>query len=333
MAAMGILVVFGFGVNNVYGQNLPNSVLTEGNGSLDTEQINDVEYNYFFGKIPSDHEIIATYGKPSEFGSKEQRQNWFSSLDELGDNLRFELFPNYMYPNGKVLSCGENSRGYFVIVFHRNLTIEKPLVDEIYAIIDENAKSMGIEEIPVEFSSGIYRLNEDDIDFLANLRENEITDLGTFMKSDKGYRPRVIGTYGKLPELKTEEESWKWFYQDLPAITRNTRNQTFPYFSDGMLTEVGVYRNGYISVTVYENLTIDKQLLMDEIYGIYNEEAKKRGIQEVPVVFVEGGFAQLDALVEDEEHLSGEASNKPVSGFGLLSGLICLASGWLLRKE
>jgi len=98
-------------------------------------------YDPFFGSSPLDREVIYRHGKLPELGTEEQKQNWSDSLEELGKSVitgtngRAGLFPNYMYPNGKVLSCGENSLGYFVVVFYKNLTIEKQHLNPQFSVM------------------------------------------------------------------------------------------------------------------------------------------------------------------------------------------------------
>lgn len=301
-------------------------------------------YDPFFGSSPLDREVIDRHGKLPPLETEEQKQNWSDSLEELGKSVitgtngRTGLFPNYMYPNGKVLSCGENSLGYFVVVFYKNLTIEKQLIYEIYTIIDENARDMGIQEIPVEFESAVFRYDGGYVDVLATLKEKQKIPLEEYMNRESAsYRPDIIATYGKLPEIETEEQCWKWFHRDTPAIMHGSRDRMDPYFTDGILVSCGPYIDGYIEVTVYENLTIEKQPIMDEIYGIIDEEAKKIGIHEVPVVFFKGEFVRLDLglLIEDSNDdaaLPGETSDEAVPGFGLLGVLISFFGGWLFRR-
>ena len=301
-------------------------------------------YDPFFGSSPLDREVIDRHGKLPPLETEEQKQNWSDSLEELGKSVitgtngRTGLFPNYMYPNGKVLSCGENSLGYFVVVFYKNLTIEKQLIYEIYTIIDENARDMGIQEIPVEFESAVFRYDGGYVDVLATLKEKQKIPLEEYMNRESAsYRPDIIATYGKLPEIETEEQCWKWFHRDTPAIMHGSRDRMDPYFTDGILVSCGPYIDGYIEVTVYENLTIEKQPIMDEIYGIIDEEAKKIGIHEVPVVFFKGEFVRLDPglLIEDSNDdaaLPGETSDEAVPGFGLLGVLISFFGGWLFRR-
>ena len=301
-------------------------------------------YDPFFGSSPLDREVIDRHGKLPPLETEEQKQNWSDSLEELGKSVitgtngRTGLFPNYMYPNGKVLSCGENSLGYFVVVFYKNLTIEKQLIYEIYTIIDENARDMGIQEIPVEFESAVFRYDGGYVDVLATLKEKQKIPLEEYMNRESAsYRPDVIATYGKLLEIETEEQCWEWFHRDTPAIMYGSRDRMDPYFTDGILVSCGPYIDGYIEVTVYENLTIEKQPIMDEIYGIIDEEAKKIGIHEVPVVFFKGEFVRLDPglLIEDSNDdaaLPGETSDEAVPGFGLLGVLISFFGGWLFRR-
>jgi len=293
-------------------------------------------YDPFFGSSPLNREVIYRHGKLPPLESEEQKQNWSDSLEELGKrvitgtNGRTGLFPNYMYPDGKVLSCGENSLGYFVVVFYKNLTIDKPLIYEIYTIIDENARDMGIQEIPVEFESAVFRYDGGYVDVLANLKEKQKIPLEEYMNRESAsYRPDVIATYGKLPEIETEEQCWEWFHRDAPAIMHGSRDRMDPYFTDGILVSCGHDVDGYIEVTVYENLTIKKQLMIiDEIYEIIDEEAKKIGIHEVPVVFFKGEFVR-----NDDAALPGETSDEVVPGFGLPGVLISFFGGWLFRRK
>ena len=346
MTLIGVLVVLGFAVNNVYGENSPDSNLTEKDGSLDAE--NNIEYNYFFGLNPSGLEVIATYGKLPEFETEEQRQNWSYNLKELGQNLKDELFPGYMYPHGKILTVGKNSRGYLVISFYENLTTEDPLLDELYTIIDENAKKMGIQEVPVEFEHGVYYQEiEIDLDILAG---PEIKAMEEYMKSGRDlYKPEVIATYGKIPKFETKEQWSNWVNKVLPEVDEGLGHKIADtyFYPAGPLIAFGYGSEGF-EATVLQNLTIEKPL-MDEIYGIIDEEAKKKDIQEVPLRFVLGDFIQPDILLVDEDpneemplpdelsnkniSNSDKASSKPVPDFGLLGVLIFFFGGWLFRRK
>ena len=145
------------------------------------------------------------------------------------------------------------------------------------------------------------------------------------------YKPEVIATYGKLPEFTTEEQRRYWVNKVLPAIKHDLDNKIVNqyFYPAGPLVMFGYGRDGF-TATVLKNLTIETPL-MDEIYGVIDEEAKKRDIKEVPVRFILGDFAQ--PLMGAEEPLSNKTSNKSVIGFGLLGGLILLLVGWLFRRK
>jgi len=99
---------------------------------------------------PDDY--IATYGKLPEFDSEEERQNWLAKLDEIGDRIRTKgkLSP-YFYPNGSVITYGHDYQGYFIVSFEKGSGVDKSLMDEIYRIIDKEARELGIREVPVLF--------------------------------------------------------------------------------------------------------------------------------------------------------------------------------------
>ncbi|MDW7728147.1 MAG: hypothetical protein SCH70_13790 [Candidatus Methanoperedens sp.] len=309
-----------------------------------------VQYNYFFGLNPSGNEIIAAYGKLPELETEEQRQNWSRSLKELGEELKDELFPSYMHPHGKILTAGENSRGYFVILFYENLTTEDPLLDELYAIIDKNANNMGIQKVPVEFKRGVY-FQEIEVD-LDNLSEPEIKAIEEYMKSGGDLyklEVKVIAAYGKIPKFETREQWNNWVNKVLPAVSEGLGHKISDkyFYPAGPFIAFGYGSDGF-EATVLQNLTIEKPLT-DEIYGIIDEEAKKRDVREVPVRFVFGDFPRLDILAADDgsnedappsdnpsnKNISdpGKASSKSVPGFGLPGGLISLLGVWLLRKR
>ena len=307
--------------------------LIGGDGNL------DVVYNYFFGLDPASHEVIVTYGKLPELETEEQRQNWSYSIGELGESLKTELPSSYMHPNGKVMTCGSNSRGCFVILFYENLTKTDPLINEIYTMIDEKAKSMGVQDIPVEFGCGVYYQDyENTISSWPYLTELERKANEEYMKSGRGIKkqPEVIATYGTLPEFENREQWLKWVNVDCGVIIAGVRDKMDPYFYPAEpLVSYGADFDGYIEMRIHKNLTVEKPLL-DELYGIIDEEAKKNGFYEVPVRFVFGSLIQPDILVEDSEDETPppeETSSKSVPGFGLLGGLIAVLCGWIFIRK
>ncbi|NJD76965.1 MAG: hypothetical protein FIB08_07710 [Candidatus Methanoperedens sp.] len=158
----------------------------------------------------------------------------------------------------------------------------------------------------------------------------------------------AVATYGKLPELKTEDQKWNWTYKTQPAIIEGLKDRITLYFSPkGPLVVFGTDPNGYFVAVINNSLTIERPLL-DEIYGLIDEEAKKRGIHDVPVMFFLGSVQPLvgmtvgtsnkdPPLLENKTTpmptIPKEVSNKPVQGFGLSYGLITLLCVWLFRRR
>jgi hypothetical protein len=63
----------------------------------------------------------------------EERQQWLNELDKIYTETDMEI-SKYMYPDGPVTSHGYTING--VLEVEVNKKIEKPLMDEIYQILD-----------------------------------------------------------------------------------------------------------------------------------------------------------------------------------------------------
>jgi len=92
------------------------------------------------------------YGNLPDFKSEKDKQNWLTKLDTLGKNIRAKgLLDSYFHPNGPVISYGYDYSGYFVVTFEKCSKVEKSQMDEIYKIIKEEARKLGIYNVPVLF--------------------------------------------------------------------------------------------------------------------------------------------------------------------------------------
>ena len=194
--------------------------------------------------------------------------------------------------------------------------------------------------------SNVYGENSSDSNFAEvngsldliekdwRLEPEKIADEEYEINGTESYKHEVIAIYGKLPEFETEEERRYWSDEVLPAIKHDLDKKIVnQYFNPSGPLVLFSYNSDGFEVGVLKNLSIEKQL-MDEIYGIIDEEAKERGIQEVPVRFVSADFIQLDEpLAVQDMNPHNETSGKSVPGFGFLSGLVSMVSGWLLRKK
>lgn len=337
LSVIGVLSILSFVINISHGSNL-----TEIDTNPAIKKINDVEYNYFINPTPADYDVIFRYGKLPTLQTENQRQNWSNSLKKIHESLDTEFSLNYTYPNGKVITYGENSMGYLVVVFYKNFTIEKTLINEIYALINKEARKINIHEIPVEFGRGGFPVANVDGRSEAEKKADE-----EYEKSGRGpHKPAPIATYGKLPELKTEEQRWNWTYKTQRAIIEGLSDKLAPYFiPKGPLLGFGTEPEGYFMAIINQNLTVEKPLL-DEIYGLVDEEAKKRGIQEVPVEFTLGSLPQLDLISSSQNgettttpqinktaQRNENSAEKSTPGFGLLGGMISVFCVWLFRRK
>jgi hypothetical protein len=131
-------------------KDLPERVLL----GLNDSELQDKEIPDFgpevFERIKKEPKTLDARGKIPKFKTEKERRNWLDKLDENRISVRNDMRP-YLYPSGKVIMYGWNDKGYFDVVFYENTTVEASLVNEIYAVIDKQAKKLVIDEIPVVF--------------------------------------------------------------------------------------------------------------------------------------------------------------------------------------
>ena len=104
-----------------------------------------------FEKMKQYPNVLDTRGKIPRFGTEIERRSWLDKLDKIRIGVEDEMLP-YDYPNGSVISYGYTWEGYFDVGLYKNATVNASLVNDIYGIIDKEAKVGGIQEVPVAFS-------------------------------------------------------------------------------------------------------------------------------------------------------------------------------------
>ncbi len=122
--------------------------------------------------------VIDIRGKIPKFENKTEKKEWFEKLDELGDSLReSQSLKEFKYPAGPVITYGYSIYGYFFVDFKKDFEYNETLTEEIYEIIDEEARKLGIENIPVVFRiSGMPELESETDTLILNEKEkSEIT--------------------------------------------------------------------------------------------------------------------------------------------------------------
>lgn len=206
MVIVAVLYIFGIAVYSVYGISLSDSNLTEGNGSLNPVKnswLSESEkkaYEEAKGRGEYKSKIIATYGKLPELKTEDQKQKWFNNLSNIMGSIR-DRMDTYIYPNGSSIGYGYNYKGYMEVTFIENLTIEKTLMDEIYVIIDNEAKKRGIQEVPVEFTLGSLP----QLDVMSSSQNGEIITT-----------PQINKTNSIQPDESSKEKSVP--FPELPDV-------------------------------------------------------------------------------------------------------------------
>ncbi|KAB2947518.1 MAG: hypothetical protein MPEBLZ_03110 [Candidatus Methanoperedens nitroreducens] len=136
-------------------KDLPERVLL----GLNDSELQDKEIPDFgpevFEKIKKEPKVRETRGQIPKFKAEKERRDWLNKLDEIRVSVREDMRP-YLYPNGPVIMYGWNDEGYLDVMFYENITMETSTVDGIYAVVDKQAKNIGLQKIPVAFRIGDF---------------------------------------------------------------------------------------------------------------------------------------------------------------------------------
>nr|WP_048128986.1 hypothetical protein [Methanosarcina lacustris] len=327
----------------------------ESNNSENSEVSNvDFDYyTYFFGLYSQGNNVITRYGKLPVLETEDQKENWNSTLEELSNEIKDTVVSKYMYPNGEVMTCGANAKGYFVILFKYG-NVDEQLMDEIYSLIDNSAEEMGIQDIPVEFGYGTYREvisldSEPGIyhwfgESTENLSESAIYTLEEVMKQKTVMSVhKTIAAYGNIPLLKDKNETISWV-NELSEIANATEEKITPYMEQGQVIKYAVGIR--LEVEINETLSPEeKTFLAEEIYQIIDQAARKQNVTNVPVIFMSTPEEEVIKRSNNSKNNNSESDNgsslnengsskrNSTPSFGLLGSLACLGGGWKFRKK
>jgi hypothetical protein len=325
-------------------------IILDNYSNFESSNVYHSYYHYFFGTNSYGNTVITRYGKLPVLETEEQKENWNSALEKLGSEIKDTVASKYMYPHGEVMTCGVNAKGYFVILFKYG-NVDEPLMNEIYALVDDSAKEMGIQDIPVEFGYGTYweEISLEGInrwywfgESTENLSESDINTLEEVMEH-KPTMPlhKTIAAYGKIPLLKDQNEIYLW-QEKLYAITAHIREKITPYIERGQIITYGARIR--LEIEINETLSSEEEnTIVKEVYQIIDEEARKQNVLDVPVIFMSTPEEENNGKLNNSTNSdsgksssSGEGKSSAVSyipGFGLLGGLTCLYGGWKLRRK
>ncbi|UGV41200.1 HEAT repeat domain-containing protein [Methanococcoides orientis] len=94
----------------------------------------------------------------------------------------------------------------------------------------------------------------------------------------------AIATYGNVPEFYIGDERDLWI-DELAIIEKEVSDDMLAYtYPNGSVVTYGPDINGFIVVDILDDSQVSTSL-MDEIYGIFDQQSRQFGINEVPVVF------------------------------------------------
>lgn len=370
--SIGFFLILHYYTSTASGMSSNENLSVQSGGYLDPN-MNNVDYNlyyYYFGLNSYGNTVISRSGKLPKLETVDQRKSWNNTLEEVSNKIKDTVASKYMYPHGPMVTCGINYEGYFAILFKYG-NVEKPLLNEIYALIDSSARETNIQNIPVEFGYGTYwgeiPLDSDKGIYhmfgesTENLSESDIHAIEEYMKKKPVQsRGRTIAAYGKIPLLKDSNEQKIWFNK-LNLVKNGTDNKILPYLEKGQVIAYG-HEFTRLQVGIYENIQYEEKIaLAKEIYRIISQEGKAQNVTDIPVIFEDSGMIQpAEDVIENQETVNGnlkisdndtfepdkggltkanssKADNKrkdnSAQGFGFLGGLICLYVGWRLLKN
>ncbi|HQC33679.1 MAG TPA: hypothetical protein PLG95_03000 [Methanoculleus sp.] len=114
-------------------------------------ELTDDEYIAAIDALKSRENVVETRGYLPEFKDAQHRRSWYNFLDNLTGGM-FDSVKPYLYPDGPMINFGYDIEGYVRIGIVEGYPQDKAgvAVDEIYAMLNEEAEQLGIEDIPVK---------------------------------------------------------------------------------------------------------------------------------------------------------------------------------------
>jgi hypothetical protein len=125
------------------------------------DNFSEDEYNFpeygpnIFVELKDDSNVIETRGIIPEMTEIKEQVEWLDKLETSIRSSKDELEPYMKEYGGPLVGFGINYQGYLFVEFDNELdTIDKSTIDKIYNIIEEDAKKIELNNIPVVFKIG-----------------------------------------------------------------------------------------------------------------------------------------------------------------------------------
>jgi hypothetical protein len=106
-----------------------------------------------YGPVPvftKDHRVVSR-GIMADYSGFVERDVLYRKLHDLYEATRVQVDKQYSYPNGPVIAYGYDALGSVVVGIYENETIDGKMMDEIHSAIASEAKTQGIDDVPVIF--------------------------------------------------------------------------------------------------------------------------------------------------------------------------------------
>lgn len=128
---------------------------------------------------------------------------------------------------------------------------------------------------------------------------------------------------GEVPLITSKSGKRNWL-NDLSNVKAGAREEMTAYMRpNGSVMSYGYNYQGYLSVRFLEGTEVNESTL-DEIYSIFNEEAMKDNISDVPVLFQYSpeivpseSFDTVDNEINDEPESVNESANDTEESHGI----------------
>ncbi len=171
------------------------------------------------------------------------------------------------------------------MVAHSLREIGGPAVDSLIQALEDDDP-----QVRARAAEALSRINDERIvEPLTKALNDEYELVRTFAKKglermENQQQTGVIATYGKEREFSIEDERREWL-DKLDEIGRGVRGDMLTYHRPGgPVISYGYNYQGCLTVGFFEGGGVNESL-MDEIYEIFDQRSRQKGIDDVPVVF------------------------------------------------
>jgi len=129
----------------------------------------------------------------------------------------------------------------------------------------------------------------------VNVDDLTIPDYGPHIFEELKNDSEVIAVRGTIPTITSNKEKLEWT-DKLVDCSLNLDKDMHKYFEDGSIVDFGTCIGGYLKVG-FDSEAPEKinDAVIDEIYIVIDNQCKKQGITDVPVVFVWSEIATEDS--------------------------------------